>query len=54
MSKAMTGIESSMREFYEKNYPEVAKKQARALTSSIESLKSIYRETIFPYMDLND
>jgi len=50
MSQAMTGIESSMRGFYEKDYPEVSKKQARALTSSIESLKSIYRETIFPYM----
>lgn len=53
MSKAMTGIESSMRDFYQEKYPEVSKKQARALTSSIESLKSIYRETIFPYMRAN-
>jgi hypothetical protein len=50
MSAAMTGIESSMRDFYQENYPEVSKKNARALTSSIEGLKNIYRNTIFPYM----
>jgi nitrate/TMAO reductase-like tetraheme cytochrome c subunit len=50
MSAAMTGIESSMRGFYEENYPEVAKKNSAALKSSIEGLKGIYRKTIFPYM----
>jgi nitrate/TMAO reductase-like tetraheme cytochrome c subunit len=50
ISQAMTGIEHSMRNFYEEKYPEISQKNGRALTSSIASLKSIYRETIFPYM----
>ena len=50
LEEAMTGIASSMRDFYEENYPEVSKNKARALTSSIEKLQGIYRETIFPEM----
>jgi len=48
--EAMTGIADSMRDFYEDEYPEVYEKKAQALTSSIEKLQSIYRETIFPEM----
>ncbi len=50
MEEAMTGIQSSMRDFYEENYPEVSKNKARALASSIEKLQDIYRQTIFPEM----
>jgi hypothetical protein len=50
MEEAMAGIESTMRGYYEKNYPEVAEKNAHALASSIENLQSIYRDIIFPYM----
>jgi len=48
--EAMNGIASSMRDFYESEYPEVSVANAQALMSSIEKLQSIYRETIFPEM----
>jgi nitrate/TMAO reductase-like tetraheme cytochrome c subunit len=50
MEEAMGGIASSMRDFYEEEYPEVSRNKARALATSIENLQSIYRETIFPDM----
>ena len=48
--EAMTGIANSMRNFYRRDFPEVFEKKSHALTTSIEKVQSLYRETIFPEM----
>ena len=48
--EAMNGIASSMRDFYEEEYPEVSEEKPEALARSIETLQSIYRGAVFPEM----
>ena len=49
-ASAMSGIEQSLTDFYDENYPEIAEEESENLASSIATLQSIYRSTIFPEM----
>jgi hypothetical protein len=47
---AMEGIAESIREFYEEEDSEVLEEHSEAIEKSVQTLKGIYRRTIFPEM----
>ena len=51
--EAFAGIEKGIREFYDEEYPEIAKAKKEAIDKVIEQLKFIYKRNFFPYMRAN-
>jgi hypothetical protein len=47
---ALEGIDRHVREFYEKEHPELLKERADAVEETIATLRKIYQRTIFPEM----
>ena len=47
---ALEGIDRHLREYYEKEHPELLKERAEAVEASIAALRKIYQRTIFPEM----
>ena len=48
--EAMAGIEKSLTDFYRQKHPALLEQRAEDLDRSIELLRTIYRETVFPEM----
>jgi hypothetical protein len=48
--EALEAIESHLREFYEDEYPEVLEDQAEDFHQSVDALREVYTNTIFPEM----
>lgn len=51
--EAIPAIESGIKEFYAKKYPEVAKKKEKELAQAIENVKAIYKRNYFPKMKVS-
>jgi hypothetical protein len=47
---ALEGIDRHLREYYEKEHPELLKERGEAVEASIATLRKIYQRTIFPEM----
>jgi hypothetical protein len=47
---ALEGIDRHVREYYEKQHPELLQERAEAMEESIATLRRIYQRTIFPEM----
>ena len=50
--EAMKIIEEKIYEFYEENYPEVIEEKTDLLESSIDALQKIFRQNVFPEMNV--
>lgn len=48
--EADAGIEKTLREFYSKNYPDVARMHAASIDQAVSELRVIYRRNFFPDM----
>jgi hypothetical protein len=48
--QAMTGIGSSLEEFYDEEYPELADERSDTIAAAADALRAVYRRTIFPEM----
>ena len=46
----MTGIETTLQEFYKKNHADVLAKNPKGLTQAIAEIQSIYKRSYFPEM----
>jgi len=51
-SAALDGIARSLRNFYERNYPEIASQEKTSIEAAIEVLRDIYRRNIHPQMNI--
>lgn len=51
--EAERGIETSIRDFYAKEYPQVGKTQEERLRSAIAEVVQVYRQNFFPEMKVN-
>jgi hypothetical protein len=49
-AEALEGIDSTLREFYEEEYPEVLEERDGEVGASIAALRTLYQRTIFPEM----
>ncbi|MDH4248906.1 MAG: NapC/NirT family cytochrome c [Deltaproteobacteria bacterium] len=49
-TEALLGIENTILDYYEKNYPKVFKSESVALARTITSIQSIYQRSMFPEM----
>lgn len=48
--EGLAGVEKSLREFYAKSYPEVAKAKAKSIDQAVTELKAVYARSYFPEM----
>jgi hypothetical protein len=51
--EAAKSIETGIKEYYAKNYPEVAGKKGEALSKAVEQVKDIYMRNFFPAMKVS-
>jgi hypothetical protein len=51
--EAVKALDSGIREYYAKNYPEVASKKGAALNQAIEQIQGIYKRNYFPQMKVS-
>ena len=49
----MQGIASGLQDFYEKNYPNVAKTKQLEIRNAVTEVQAIFKRTTFPEMKLN-